>query len=120
MSKSGLLSLNEYPKLPLVTYEQGQDTFPEVGYLMCYEGVREDDKKNLRNGVQLWTVDVDVVDIQIRRLLHPNLFPDHWGRMHHFWTDPALYGETSFFDRSIRTPAQTIFCSRVKLLERVA
>lgn len=115
--KCGYISLDEMPKLPLATYVPGQDTVPETGYLMCYKGIRKDDV--LADGWELWEVDADVVDVQVPRLLAPT--DKLQAHLKVFWEDPDQY--LNLFrshHNTIRTPAQTIFCSRVRLVEQVA
>jgi len=104
---------------PLAVYQQGKDTFPEHGYLMCWKGVREDDlpRAGLNQDVCLWEVEVDVVEeTPPKRLAHPYHLKTGRITPEEFWGNVDAY-QDNFQGQA--PPAQTIFCSRVRLIKNL-
>lgn len=110
-----------FEKLPLAIYEPGKDTKPEVGYLMCWKGVRESDieRAGVEKDICLWEVEVEVADVSVPYLAHPWQVKTGRITIQEFWANPKGFKEGVEPFNGHRTPTQTVFCTRVRLIKNL-
>jgi len=114
-SLSNSVNPSPFHATPLQVYKPGVDIYPNHGFLICWNGIPDPSRQN-NIPTYLWEIDVDVADVKISQLVAPNCL--NLANLQQFWKDPEAFIKTTT-TLLCRVPANTVFCSRVKLIRNL-
>lgn len=113
---------------PCLIYKPDMWTVPKVGYIMAFSGINYAshfrDAFLHKNNLEVWTAEADTVEAWTLRILSiPWSSRNHYAYVKKYWelvnNHISLDRVKLIYNNSGAAPVGTVFCKRLKLIERI-